>query len=263
MRFLETVMPTIEIDGQTIHYLTGVSGVARERRTIVFVHGAGGNALMWRGQIRGLDRGVNTICPDLPGHGGSPGRGFDSIKAYSHWLLKFVKDLGLNKVILAGHSMGSAVVIETAIQAPEISEALVLVGSGARLRVRPALLQGLESDFEATVREVTEQCYGSGSSEDMIKSGAEQMLGERPEVVLNDFKACDQFDRMDRIGSIKHPAMVICGEEDSMTPTKYTRYLAENLQRATVRIIEGAGHMVMLENTFKVNAAILKFLARL
>ena len=256
-------MPTIEIDGQAIHYLTGGSGVAPERRTIVFVHGAGGNGLIWRGQIRGLDRGVNTICPDLPGHGGSSGKGYDSIEAYSYWLLNFIQGLGLNKAILAGHSMGSAVVIETALQAAEISEALVLIGSGARLRVSHRLLQGLETDFEAMVKKVTEQCYGSGSSEEMIKSGAQQILGEKPEVVLNDFRACDQFDRMDRIGSIKHPAMVICGEEDSMTPTNYSHYLGENLQRATVRVIEGAGHMVMLENTFKVNATIVKFLATL
>ena len=157
-------MPTIEIDGQAIHYLTGSSGVAPERRTIVFVHGAGGNGLIWRGQIRGLDRGVNTICPDLPGHGGSAGKGYDDIEAYSCWLLNFIKGLGLHRVILAGHSMGSAVVIETALQAPEISEALVLIGGGARLRVSHMLLQGLETDFEATVKEVTELCYGSGGS---------------------------------------------------------------------------------------------------
>ena len=147
------------------------------------------------------------------------------------------------------------------VAATEIPEALMLIGSGARLRVNPRLIQELESDFEATVREVTEQCYGPKSSEEMIKSGAEQMLGEKPEVVLNDFKACDQFDRMDRISRIKHHTLVICGQEDLMTPPQYSHYLADNLQNATLRIIEGAGHMVMLENAFKVNAAILKFLA--
>ena len=48
-----------------------------------------------------------------------------------------------------------------------------------------------------------------------------------------------------------------------MTPINYSYYVGENLQRATVRVIEGAGHMVMLENTFKVNATIVKFLATL
>ena len=50
-------MPTVEIDGRAIHYLTGVNGVAPERRSIVFVHGAGGNGMVWQNQRRGLDRG--------------------------------------------------------------------------------------------------------------------------------------------------------------------------------------------------------------
>ena len=208
-----------------------------------------------------MDRGVNTICPDLPGHGGSPGQGFDSIEAYSHWLLRFIQGLGLNKVILAGHSMGSAVVLETAIQSPEVDQGLILIGGGARLRVNPNLIQALESDFEATANELMWQCYGSQSSEEMVKSGLEQFMGEQPEVIVNDFLACDQFDRMDQISSIEHHALAICGSEDRMTPPKYSQYLANNLRRATLRIIEGAGHMVMLEDSFKVNASILKFLA--
>ena len=80
-------------------------------------------------------------------------------------------------------------------------------------------------------------------------------------MVLDDFKACNEFDRLNEISSIKQPALVVCGSEDIMTPPKYSQFLAENLQRATLRIIEGAGHMVMVENSFKVNASILKFLA--
>ena len=49
-------MPTVEVDGRAIHYLTGVNGVAPERRSIVFVHGAGGNGMVWQNQRRGLDR---------------------------------------------------------------------------------------------------------------------------------------------------------------------------------------------------------------
>ena len=256
-------MPTVEIDGRTIHYLTGVNGIAPGRRNIIFVHGAGGNAFAWQNQRRGLDRGVNTICVDLPGHGQSSGPNCTSIAAYSHWLLHFIDSLGLTGVIAAGHSMGGGVILEAAIEYPEMLEALILVGSGARLRVSSEIFQSLETDFKTTAEQLLRRCYGPGSSEKLIKWGLEHLLSELPEVVLADFRACDDFDRMDDIAQIKTPALVVCGSEDSMTPAKYSQYLAGKLQRASLRIVDQAGHMAMVEKPFEVNASILKFLATL
>jgi pimeloyl-ACP methyl ester carboxylesterase len=254
-------MPTVEVDGRVIHYLTGVNGIAPERRSIVFVHGAGGNGLVWQNQRRGLDRGVNTICIDLPGHGQSPGGGFSTIVEYSRWLIRFIECLELSDVVVAGHSMGGAVVLEAAFKIWEKVKAVVLVSSGAKLKVNPAILHGLETDFEVTLEQLVRKCYGPGTSNKLIEWGLEEVLGQRKKVVLDDFRACNGFDRIGQINAIKQPTLVLCGSEDIMTPPKYSQYLAEHLQQATLRIIEGAGHMVMVEDPFKVNATILKFLA--
>jgi pimeloyl-ACP methyl ester carboxylesterase len=256
-------MPTVKVEGQTIHYLTGVNGIAPGRRNIIFVHGAGGNGFAWQNQRRGLDRGVNTICVDLPGHGQSSGPSCTSIAAYSHWLLRFIDNLGLTGVIAAGHSMGGGVILEAAIEYPEMLQALIVVGSGARLKVSSKILQSLETDFNAAAEQLLRNYYGSGSSKKLMKWGLEHLLNEVPEVVLADFRACDGFDRMDNIAQIKKPALVLCGSEDIMTPPKYSQYLAEKLQRATLRIVDKAGHMAMVEKPFEVNASILKFLATL
>ena len=254
-------MPTVEVDGRSIHFLTGVNGVAPERRTIVFIHGAGGNALVWQNQRRALDRGVNTVCMDLPGHGQSPGPPCTSIAEYGNWVLRFIRSLKLREVVLAGHSMGGGVAIDTAIEYPEELAGLILVGSGARLKVSSQIIQGLDDDFEATASQLVHWCYGPGSSGKLVRWGLEQLFDERREVILQDFRACNEFDRMEDIHLIKLPVLVLCGSEDVMTPPKYSQYLADNLRQSTVRIIEGGGHMAMLENPFKVNAAIVKFLA--
>ena len=256
-------MPTVKVEERTIHYLTGVNGIAPGRRSIIFVHGAGGNAFAWQNQRRALDRGVNTICVDLPGHGKSSGPGCTSIAAYSQWLLRFIDSLGLSGVIAAGHSMGAGVILEAAIEYPEMLEALILVGSGARLRVSSEIFQSLETDFKTTAEQLLRNCYGPGSSEKLVKWGLEHLLNELPEVVLADFRACDDFDRMADIAQIKKPALILCGSEDRMTPPKYSQYLAEKLQRGTLRIVDKAGHMAMVEKPFEVNASILKFLATL
>jgi len=254
-------MPTVKIDGRPIHFLTGVNGIAPGRRNIIFVHGAGGNAFAWQNQRRGLDRGVNTICVDLPGHGQSSGPGYTSIAEYSQWLLRFIDGLKLTGVIVAGHSMGGGVILEVAIEHPEMLEALILVGSGARLRVSSEIFQSLETDFKTTAERLVRNCYGPGSSKNLINWGLKHLLNELPEVVLADFRACDDFDRMDDVAQIKKPALIVCGSEDIMTPPKYSQYLAEKLQRTTLRIVDGAGHMAMVEKPFEVNASILKFLA--
>jgi pimeloyl-ACP methyl ester carboxylesterase len=206
---------------------------------------------------------VNTICVDLPGHGQSSGPGCASIAEYSKWLKRFIDGLELTGVIGAGHSMGGGVILEAAIDYPEMLEALILVGSGARLRVSSEIFEGLENDFKATAEQLVRNCYGPGSSKKLIKWGLEHLLNELPEVVLADFRACHDFDRMGDVAQIKKPALIVCGSEDIMTPAKYSHYLAEKLQRTTLRIVDGAGHMAMVEKPFEVNASILKFLATL
>jgi pimeloyl-ACP methyl ester carboxylesterase len=186
--------------------------------------------------------------------------------------LRFIESLGLSGVVVAGHSMGGAVVLEAAISQPGqldglvlvgsgVRHGLVLVGSGVRLRVNPKIFQGLETDFASAAEQLVRLCYGPESSGKLIQWGLERFLEQRPEVILDDFRACNEFDRFGQIGGIKHPSLVLCGSEDSMTPSKYSQYLVDNLLRASLRIIEGAGHMVMVENPFKINSAILKFLA--
>jgi pimeloyl-ACP methyl ester carboxylesterase len=64
---------------------------------------------------------------------------------------------------------------------------------------------------------------------------------------------------MGRLPEIKVPALVIGGSADKLTPLKYARYLAEHIPDARLVIIEGAGHMVMLEQPEQVADAVREF----
>jgi len=254
-------MPTTDVDGRSIHFLTGPSGMAPRRRSLIFVHGAAASGAVWQRQRLDLDRGVNTICLDLPGHGLSPGPGCDTITGYADCLLRFVAALGLTRVILAGHSMGGAVVIEAALQRPEIVEALALVATGARLRVNPALLRTWNEKATAAAPQLVENYYGPEAPERLCTWSLEQFRGVPPEVVLDDFRACDRFDRMGRMNEIRWPTLILCGSEDRLTPPKYSQYLADHIPHATFVPVNRAGHMVMLEKAGEVNRAVLRFLA--
>jgi len=249
------------VDGRSLHFLTGPSGLAPGRRNIVFVHGAGGSGGVWQRQRFDLDRGVNTVCLDLPGHGLSPPPGCDTITGYADCLLRFVATIGLNRTILAGHSMGGAVVLEATLQKPELVEALVLVASGARLRVNPALFRAWEEEANTAALRMVESWYGPDSPDRLRAWSLEQFVAVRPEVVLDDWRACDRFDRMGQLEQIRQPALVVCGSLDRLTPPKFSQYLADHLPHATLTLIDRAGHMVMLEKAGEVSRAMLRFLA--
>ena len=81
-----------------------------------------------------------------------------------------------------------------------------------------------------------------------------------PAVTLNDLRACDEFDIMERLGEIRAPALAICGTDDIMTPPKYSQFLVDKLPDARAVIVPAGTHMVFAEKPEAVNAAIGEFL---
>jgi pimeloyl-ACP methyl ester carboxylesterase len=86
------------------------------------------------------------------------------------------------------------------------------------------------------------------------------MAETRRSVLNGDFLACDQFDVLHRLGEITMPTLVICGEEDQLTPLKYSRFTMDALLDARLVTIPGAGHMVMLEKPSAVTEAVKTFM---
>jgi pimeloyl-ACP methyl ester carboxylesterase len=251
-------MPKVTVADQDVFYVRRASD--ETEGSLLFVHGAGGTHRHWGQQLAGL-RGANRYALDLPGHGRSTGPGRTSIKGYAEVILQFMEALGLSPVTLVGHSMGGAIAQYLALNHPAHVEGLVLVGSGARLRVLPSLLEGLLQDFPATVEAMLGWAYSSQTPIGVVRLGQEEWLENDPQVVHDDFAACDAFDVMGRLEEIRCPTLVLCGEDDKLTPAKYAHYLRDNIPGATLVVIPQAGHMVMVEQPEAVNQAIKEFLA--
>ena len=112
---------------------------------LVLVHGAGGSADLWDPQLDGLADVARVVAPDLPGHGRAPGQGKPSIAAYAEWLGTFLGTLRAGRAVVVGHSMGGAVAQALALRAPGRLAGLVLIGTGAKLRVLPRLVDLLRA----------------------------------------------------------------------------------------------------------------------
>jgi pimeloyl-ACP methyl ester carboxylesterase len=252
-------MPYTDVAAEKIFYFHH-QDAPKGQGALLFVHGAGGSHLHWPPQLRRL-AGANTYALDLPGHGQSEGQGRRSISAYADFVAAFLKVLGLEKVTLVGHSMGGATALDFALRYPERLTGLVPVGSGARLRVAPAILDGVRRDFEAAVRLICDYAFALDAPEQLKREGRRQMGQTHPDVLYGDFAACDAFDVMDRLGEIRCPTLAVCGTADRLTPSKYSIYLRDNIPGAQLVLIEGAGHMVMLEQPETVSQVIADFTA--
>jgi pimeloyl-ACP methyl ester carboxylesterase len=203
-----------------------------------------------------------VVSVDLPGHGESGGEPCQSIHAYAEQLFAWMRARDLPPAALAGHSMGGGIALQLTLDHPDQVAALTLIGTGARLRVHPDLL-AMAADrarFDAAVDLITGWAFSEKTPDRIVDLARARMREVPPEVLHADFLACDRFDVMSRLAEVSVPSLVLCGREDRMTPEKYSRFLAENLPGARLALIEGAGHMVMLERPRRVAMELNRFL---
>ena len=227
---------------------------------IILIHGAGGSHLHYPPELRRLN-GFQVAALDLPGHGKSEGLGKQNINDYVKNIQNFMDAMNLPAAIIIGHSMGSAIALQLALNAPDRVLALVILGSGSRLRVAPSILENTanEATFPLAVKTIIEWSFGTETSPRLKELAQKRMSETRPAVLHGDFVACNAFDVGEQLTEIEKPTLIICGTEDKMTLPKYSKVLHEQIPNSELALIEGAGHMVMLEKPREVAEAIEHF----
>jgi pimeloyl-ACP methyl ester carboxylesterase len=250
----------ISTGGRQISHWIGRKGFVEGREFVLFIHGAGGGQYTWSCQKGFFEKHFNPIIIELPGHGGSEGEGEKEIGRYAEHVYDFLKALNLSKVFLVGHSMGGAIVQTMALRYPEMIKGIILVGTGTRLRVLPMILEGLKTSFEETVRKINVLHYSRKASPDLLENSFRNMMQFRPEILYGDYLACDRFDLMNEVGRIDLPTLILCGEEDELTPVKYSQFLHDQIKGSRLEVISGAGHMVMMESDSTFNEKIREFI---
>jgi pimeloyl-ACP methyl ester carboxylesterase len=226
---------------------------------LVFVHGAGSSSLSFYYQLRHFR---NSKAIDLPGH--PVGKPCTSIDGYVEWVRGFNTARRYKDVVLCGHSMGGAIALRYALLYPEELRGLILMGTGAKLRVHPDYLEQCREPGENNSRWMEHQkSYYQGVESDIYQVLVRRAAEIGPAVELNDLLSCDQFDVMSEVSQIKLPTAIISGGDDQMTPVKYSEFLARNIPGAHQEVVPGGKHFVQLQKYQQVNARIESFLASL
>jgi pimeloyl-ACP methyl ester carboxylesterase len=223
---------------------------------LLFIHGAGGNRAVWGFQRKFFKK---ALFLDLPGHN-VKGSGMSSVEEYVEFVKNFCAERSLKDIVLVGHSMGGAIVQSFALKYPEYLRGIVLVSTGAKLRVAPVIFEIIKKDYEEAVEFMIDLLFFNYVKDEIKQRTLIELKKIKPEVVYRDFEACDKFDLTNEIEKIKIPTLIVCGSEDVLTPVKYSKYLKRLIPNSKLEVIKGAGHMVMLEKPFEFNGKLRNFL---
>lgn len=215
---------------------------------LVCVHGLGGSARWWRPVLPALTALRDVRLVDLPRFGGGDGR--IRPEAAAGWLASWLDEQGLERVALAGHSLGGLFCAQLAARRPERVERLVLVD--------PAGIPtgwGLPREAFSLVSALwsVEPRFVPTLLADGVRAGPRSLvLGG-----LHGFGA----DLRDELGRIAAPTLVLWGERDTLLPARLAPLWRDAIPGARLTLIPRARHVAMFEEPEAFAAALAEFLA--
>ncbi|MEM4782670.1 MAG: alpha/beta hydrolase [Halalkalicoccus sp.] len=230
---------------------------------LLCVHGSGGSSGVWKSQARLADERP-VVALDLSGHGESEDvdadPGFSALSAYADDVIAVARETGSS--VLVGNSLGGAIALHIALYREFDPDALVLVGTGAKLAVLEDLLAWLESDFERAIEFLHEPGHlFYDADEELVALSVRSMRECGRAVVERDFKSCHSFDVRGELDRIDAPALAVCGEHDRLTPPAYHEYLTAEMPDCEFETIAEAAHLTMLERSAEFNETVSTFLS--
>ena len=232
-------------------------------RTVVCLHGAGGNANLFAGLIEALGPGHSLLAFDQPGHGRSGG--LDSLGAIDRmasfaWAL--MDKLGLVDPVLVGHDMGAAVALECALQDPGRLGGLVLCAAGDRFAPSDAALDQARRVSQGKERRPFDPSqFSPETAPDTLKKAFMEGMKTDPRATYGDLQACHDWVPGDRLSEIRIPALILHGESELDEVKARAAALAEALDCGAPETIPAAGHALLLEAPEALGERIATFLA--
>ena len=229
------------------------------RNVLLFIHGSGSTSNTWKNQMN-LEIDYDIFAIDLPSHNKSEVFSELSLGLYVDVINEFTHSFNYENLILCGHSLGGAIAQAYYFKHPNEVKALILCGTGGRLRVSQIILDSLKNNYDEYLNSLLLKGFYKNTPEKIIKNYKKETSKIGSMVTYQDYKICDNFDTLDKTHTISVPCLILCGDSDYLTPAKYSQYFHEKVDKSKLVIIEKAGHMIMLEKPTEVNQAIENFI---
>lgn len=221
--------------------------------TFVLMHFLGGSHRTWGPTIPYLDREHRCVALDTPGFGDASAVPGYTISEMADQIDQSIRELGLERCILVGHSMTGKVATVLAARQPFYLHGLVLVAPSPP---GPQPVSDADRDrqraYDAS-REQAEAFVDESSFYRLPDDLREVAIADAQSVNLEAWRAwVDHGSREDwqaRIGSLPYPALLICGADDRQVPDaeEQSRTTLAHFPRSAVLTLPGAGHLMPLQ----------------
>ncbi|GAB3543283.1 alpha/beta fold hydrolase [Noviherbaspirillum agri] len=263
---------TVAVQEHQIHYLQGGSG-----ETVMLLHGIFAEKDHWVDFARPLTGSYRVVVPDLPGYGESS-RLDNQVYDYAAQveMLKTLLDaLGVERVHLAGNSMGGTIAALFASQYPERVHSVALIGAPHGIRSpqpsemdrlidagKAPLIAHNEEEFEQMMSLLfVERPFLPYPILHAAQSGAVQNAQSNRRLWEAQLKNRYLLD--ERIAQLPQPALALWGEGDRIFNVSGAEVLRSRLRNAEVQVLPGVGHLPMMERPKESAQIYAAFLQRL
>lgn len=246
-----------------IGYLEAGSGDATP---IIFLHGVGSDKGVWRPQLEHFGQARRAVAFDYPGYGESQLIEGATRDDYAAAILAAMDALGIDRAHICGLSLGGVIAIALHAAAPERCASLIIADSFAAHPDGQGIHdRSLSACQSMTMREFAEArsgvLLGSVATADLRSEVIETMAAIDPAAFRLGVVAVWLADQRDRAAAVDIPALIICGDEDQVTPPALSDELVLLIPGACLTRIARAGHLSNAEQPEAFNDAIESFLS--
>ena len=255
-----------ELENKSVHASNAGQELDYNKETIIFLHGSGLSHIVWSLVEQFFSKkNFNVLSIDLPGHGNSEGPCLHTIEEITDWLEKVFIKLKLEKVILVGHSQGCLEMLEYSNKYRSRLKKLVFIGGSYKMPVNKDLIDLAENGDTDAVKLMMKWCY----------EGSKKFIGGNPikriiqsprdisEILGVDLVACNNYvNGSNAVKTIDCPTMFVFGALDKMVNIEVGKKFANMVDNSSTHIIDGCGHMIMIEKAFEMREKVLEFLQK-
>lgn len=225
---------------------------------VLWLHGYPLDRALWAPQLAAPAPGFRYLAPDLPGFGESARLAPTSLDAWADWAVAFLDALAIDRAVIGGLSMGGYLALAIWRRHPQRVRALILADTRAgadsaevrakRDEMKTLLLsQGVGAVAERLItgmvgKTTRAQRPGLVAQLDaMMRRSSVEAVSDAREVLLG------RPDATPTLATITVPTLIICGDEDVLTPVAESRALQAAIPGSRLEVIPGAGHVSNFE----------------
>ncbi|MBI5661765.1 MAG: alpha/beta fold hydrolase [Ignavibacterium album] len=244
-------------------------------KPIIFLHGFPYDHTMWHAQIEILKDKYFCVSYDIRGLGESPaGDGQFTMESFVDDLEIILNELKLIKPVICGLSMGGYITLRALERMRDKFSAAILCDTRSeadsnegKLKRAAAIKRINKEGLAPFAKDFITNCFADSFIHNK-KDGLNKIIEHSSTFNPVGVKGCllamlSRTDTTQTLTEIKIPTLLVCGENDALTPPSVMKEMFHKIPDAEFVEIKNAGHMTPIENPDEVNKAILNFLSKL